>query len=149
MLIEGRRLKRPIKDERVWPVGRRRNGGDMSITEKPPGLLTPDQLRQMSQEAEMAKAREAIAKAEKAEKEQAELHEAFMKWEIGNDALERVMKLVQRSALDGEHKVFLFKFPASYCTDHGRAINNFEPSWPEFGGNCLIKPFSLFCWLPG
>jgi len=103
----------------------------MSITEKPPGLLTPDQLRQMSQEAEMAKAREAIAKAEKAEKEQAELHEAFMKWEIGNDALERVMKLVQRSALDGEHKVFLFKFPASYCTDHGRAINNFEPSWPE------------------
>ena len=31
----------------------------------------------------------------------------------------------------GEREVLALRFPSEYCTDGGRAINNFEPDWPK------------------
>lgn len=31
----------------------------------------------------------------------------------------------------GETEVLMLRFPNALCTDHGRAINNEEPDWPD------------------
>jgi hypothetical protein len=44
--------------------------------------------------------------------------------------LPRVMAVVRRAAEQGKTEVLLFQFPAEYCADRGRAINNGETDWP-------------------
>ena len=39
--------------------------------------------------------------------------------------------MVQSAAERGEREVLEIRFPSEYCTDGGRAINKFEPNWPE------------------
>jgi len=97
----------------------------------PPGLLTPDKLREMAAEVEMKQVKEALAIAQKAEDEQKQLHDAFMSREVRPDALERVMAVVKRAAEQGKSQILLFQFPSDYCLDRGRAISNAEPDWPQ------------------
>ena len=95
------------------------------------GLITPDELRRIADEKEMERAREALEKKRKAEGEQHHLHDAFMAQEIHPDVFERVSRAVRGAAERGEHEVMALRFPSKYCTDGGRAINNFEPNWPD------------------
>ena len=94
-------------------------------------LMRPDDLKKISNDAEMAKAQEYIRRARKQEEEQAGLREAFMRSEIGPEAYERVNAAVRRAAEQGSHQVQIITFPASYCNDGGRRINNSEPDWPN------------------
>ena len=94
-------------------------------------LMRPDDLKKISNEAEMAKAQEYIRRARKQEEEQAGLREAFMHREVGPEAYERVNSAVCRAAEQGSHQVQIITFPASYCNDYGRRINNNEPDWPD------------------
>ena len=95
------------------------------------GLVTPDQLRRIAEEKELAKAKEAFEKKRKVEDDRAHLRDAFMAQDIHPDVFERVSRVVQSAAERGESEVLAFRFPSDYCTDGGRAINNFEPGWPE------------------
>lgn len=95
------------------------------------GVMTPDELKRIRDEIEMAKAQEALAKRRKLEDHQAQLREEFMRRDLGPDVTERVNRLVRHAAEQGQNEVMLFKFPAEYCKDHGRAINNFDPDWPD------------------
>ena len=95
------------------------------------GLITPDELRRIADEKEMERAREALEKKRKAEGEQHHLHDAFMSQDIHPDVFERVSRAVKGAAERGEREVMVMRFPSAYCTDGGRAINNFEPDWPE------------------
>jgi hypothetical protein len=95
------------------------------------GLITPDELRRLAEEKEMAQAREALEKKRKADDERQQLHDAFMAREIHPEVFERVSKVVRAAAEQGEREVLLFRFPSEYCTDGGRAINSFEPDWPK------------------
>jgi len=97
----------------------------------PAGLLTPEQIRKISADAEAKELREGLALARKAEDEQKKLHEAFMAREIHPDAVARVMAVIRRAAEQGKSEVLLFQFPSEYCSDRGRAINNAEPDWPK------------------
>jgi hypothetical protein len=94
-------------------------------------LMRPDDLKKISNDTEMAKAQEYIRRARKHEEEQAALREAFMRTEIGPEAYERVNAAVRRAAEQGSHQVQIITFPASYCNDGGRRINNSEPDWPN------------------
>lgn len=94
-------------------------------------LMRPDDLKKISNDAELAKAQEYIRRARKQEEEQAGLREAFMRAEIGPEAHERVNSAVRRAAEQGSHQVQIITFPASYCNDGGRRINNNEPDWPS------------------
>jgi hypothetical protein len=76
------------------------------------GLITPDQLRQITDQKEKEKLQEALEKKRKADDEHHQLHDAFMSREIHPDVL-------------------VVRFSSQYCTDGGRAINNFEPEWPD------------------
>ena len=51
--------------------------------------------------------------------------------EIHPDVFERVSRVVKGAAERGEREVLAIRFSSEYCTDRGRAINNFEPDWPE------------------
>jgi sugar phosphate isomerase/epimerase len=95
------------------------------------GLLLPNDLKQISSDAEMAKMdEEERAKRKKAE-QQAELREAFLAREIHAEAIERINKAVRIAAQRGHHQVEVITFPCSFCTDGGRRINIADPEWPS------------------
>jgi hypothetical protein len=93
--------------------------------------MRPDDLKKISNDAEMAKAQEYIERARKQKEEQAALRETFMRSEVGPEAYERVNAAVRRAAEQGSQQVQIITFPASYCNDGGRRINNGEPDWPN------------------
>jgi hypothetical protein len=95
------------------------------------GLITPEQLRRISEEKEMAQLREALEKKRKADEAQHDIREAFMAQDIHPDVFERVSRVVKGAAERGEREVLTIRFPSEYCTDGGRAINSFEPDWPK------------------
>jgi hypothetical protein len=94
-------------------------------------LITPDELRRFAEEKEMEKVREALEKQRKVEDDRHHLREAFLAQEIHPEVFERVSRVVKSAAERGERDVLAVRFPSEYCTDGGRAINNFEPNWPE------------------
>jgi hypothetical protein len=94
-------------------------------------LMRPDDLKKISNDAEMRKAQEYLARAKKQEEEQKRMHELFTKEDVPPDAAERVNDAVRRAAEQGLHEVQMFSFPASYCNDGGRRINNNEADWPD------------------
>jgi hypothetical protein len=95
------------------------------------GLITPDQLKRITEEKDMEKAREALEKKRKADDEHQQLRDAFMSREIHPEVFERVSKVVRAAAEGGEREVLALRFPSKYCTDGGRAINSFESEWPQ------------------
>ena len=94
-------------------------------------LMRPEDLKKVSSDAEMKKAEEALRHAKKAEEEQKELREMFMAKEPAPNAKERVNNAVRRAAEQGLSEVRVVTFPATYCNDRGRRINNNEPDWPD------------------
>jgi hypothetical protein len=95
------------------------------------GLIKPDELKHITEEIEVAKAKEALEKKRKADHERDEFHETFMARDVHPEVFERVSRLVKGAAERGEREVLALQFPSAYCTDRGRAINNFEPDWPD------------------
>ena len=51
--------------------------------------------------------------------------------ELVPDVFERASRMVKGAAGAGRARGARDRFPSEYCTDRGRAINNFEPNWPE------------------
>jgi hypothetical protein len=97
----------------------------------PEGLITPDQLRRISEEKDKDKVQEALDKKRKADDEHEQLHDAFMPQQIHPDVFERRSKMVRGAAERGEREVLVVRFSSQYRADGGRAISNLEPEWPE------------------
>ena len=94
-------------------------------------LIRPDDLRRIADDIEMAKAREALEKKRKVDHERDQFRETFMARDVHPEVFERLSRLVKGAAERGEREVLAMRFPSSYCTDGGRAINSFEPDWPQ------------------
>jgi hypothetical protein len=94
-------------------------------------VLKPTDLKRITDEIETSKAKEALERRRKEEAEENKLRQAFMERDIRPEALERFNNTVRRAAEQGQHEIQILRFPSEYCTDHGRAINNFEDGWPE------------------
>ena len=45
--------------------------------------------------------------------------------------IEHIMRTCQEEARRGHLQALVLRFPSEICLDHGRAINNADPSWPE------------------
>ena len=95
------------------------------------GIVTPGELKKLQEERDSAAAREAMEKMRRAKQEQQALHDAFMKDKIGPQAIERFNAAVRKAAEQGQHEIMIAQFPASWCTDGGRRINNFLEDWPD------------------
>ena len=95
------------------------------------GMITPDELRRIADEQEMAKAREMLDKKRKADEARDQVRDAFLSRDIHPEVFERVSRVVKSAAERGEREVLAIRFSSEFCTDGGRAINSFEPNWPE------------------
>jgi hypothetical protein len=94
-------------------------------------LLRPEDLRKLSEDEEMAKAKKAMERKRVEEEEQAGLREVFMSRDLHPEAKARVNAAVRRAAEQGNRQLLAVTFPANYCNDKGRRINNLEADWPE------------------
>ena len=94
-------------------------------------LLRPQDLKKITTDKEMAKAHQALDRMQ-TEKDEAEaLREAFMSRDVHPEVKQRVNSVVARAAENGLNEVMAVSFPAAYCNDAGRRINNAEPDWPD------------------
>jgi hypothetical protein len=95
------------------------------------GLIRPEELRKITEDKEMAELREALEHRKKIESQQKDVYEAFLTQHIRPDAKARVAAAVRQAAEHGEKEIQVLHFSSDFCTDRGRAINNFEPNWNE------------------
>jgi hypothetical protein len=95
------------------------------------GIVTPDELRKVQDERDTLAAREAMEKTRRAEEEQQQLHDAFLKRKIGPEAIDRFNTAVKKAAEQGQHEIMIGQFPASWTSDGGRRINNNLEDWPD------------------
>ena len=107
-------------------------------------LVRPDDLKKISNDADMAKAQEYIKRAKKQEEEQASLREVFMHRDVRPEVKDRLNAAVRRAAEQGIHQLQVITFPASYCNDGGRRINNHEPDWPSSLEGFAKKAYEYF-----
>ena len=106
--------------------------------------LRPEDLRKIAEEAEMAKLREALARRKKTEDHEHELREAFMSGDVRSDVMDRVNAAVRNAAQQNRSELLALRFPAEYCLDKGRAINNGEPEWPQTLQGRAKKAFEFY-----
>jgi hypothetical protein len=95
------------------------------------GMIRPEDLRQITEDKEMAELRQALEHKKKVEAEQKDVYQAFLNQHVHPEAKARVTAAVRRAAERGEKELQVLKFSSEFCTDSGRSINNFEPDWPE------------------
>ena len=94
-------------------------------------LIRPDAARRISEEKEMEKLKQLLEKQRKAEMEAHALHQTFIEREVDLAEARRNVSAMVRGASGTASAVMALRFPSDWCTDKGRAINNFEPNWPE------------------
>jgi hypothetical protein len=94
-------------------------------------LLRPQDLNEIISDAEMKKMEEERQRKQKREREQRELREAFMSRDVHPEVMDRLNKVIRVAAEQGHKEVKVITFPASYCNDGGRRINNMLPDWPD------------------
>jgi len=92
-------------------------------------ILKPDELNKISEDVEMAELKAALAKRKKAEQSAEDLRHTFMARDIAAEAPARINAAVKTAAQRGMREIQVLRFPATYCNDGGRSINNFEPDW--------------------
>jgi hypothetical protein len=107
-------------------------------------LLRPDDLKKISDDIDMAKAKKAMEHMKREEEEKAALKEIFMSREIHPEAKTRINTAIQRAAEQGNRQILVIEFPASFCNDQGRRINNLEADWPASLEGFAKKAYDYF-----
>ena len=108
------------------------------------GLLRPNDLRQISSNAEMAKMDEERRSKQIKDQLQSELREAFMSREIHAQAIDRINRAVRIAAEQGQFQIEVVTFPSSFCSDGGRRINIADPEWPSTLEGFAKKAYEFF-----
>jgi hypothetical protein len=93
-------------------------------------VLSAQDLKRIADERETAKLQELLEKRHHEEEEEHLAQMDFMARDVGPEEIERFNQWVRRAAERGKTEVKILRFPARYCADHGRAINNLEEGWP-------------------
>jgi hypothetical protein len=94
-------------------------------------VIRPEELKKVASDAATKKEEERQKFIKSKEEEKKSLHEIFMAKEVQPNAGERINNAVRRAAETGLNEVQVFTFPATYCNDRGRRINNSEPDWAD------------------
>ena len=94
-------------------------------------VLSAKDLKRISDEKETAKLQEILTHRRKEEEEEHRARQDFMERDLKPEGLQRFNAWVRRAAEQGQEEIEILRFPSHYCTDHGRAINNFEAGWPD------------------
>ncbi|MDB5649726.1 MAG: hypothetical protein JWL62_1246 [Hyphomicrobiales bacterium] len=99
-------------------------------------FMSADELRAYMRQMAMAEAAggdDAVARAERAQKD---MLETFSKpIEVTDEVIaklkKRLVSSTRQAAKRGETEIMVMRFPNALCTDNGRAINNSEDGWPD------------------
>lgn len=94
-------------------------------------FLSPNDLRQLTADVEKAEHDKALEKKRRAARAEEELKQSFQTREVAPEVMDRINAAVRIAAEQGLNEILVLKFPATYCNDNGRAINNFDPAWPD------------------
>ena len=94
-------------------------------------FLKPAELKQITDEVELAEQRAALARRLQTDQAVEGLKQAFLSRELAPQAPARINAAVRGAAEQGAHEILVLRFPSSYCNDGGRRINNFEADWPN------------------
>ena len=108
-----------------------------------PPTMSAKELRARMAEKELEQASKALASREQAEKEAAEFKDYFMRGEVTDEDRRRFREKAARLAEQGQTEICVVTFPSDFCSDGGRAINNFEPDWHKTLTGRAAKAYSL------
>lgn len=99
-------------------------------------FMSAADLRDYMSQMQMARAGKSVDGMDRAEKARKDLIKRMS--EPLDLTPERVKEITQplqtklRAAAErGQTELMVMRFPNELCTDHGRAINNADPSWPD------------------
>lgn len=95
------------------------------------GFISPNDLKEMSSEAEVAKMDEERNYKIMQEKMKKDLHEAFLARELDPKVVQRINDAISIAAKQRRHQIEVLTFPCKYCNDGGRRINNGDADWPD------------------
>ena len=100
------------------------------------GFMSAADLRNYMNEMDMAKASKALQSMDSAEKARLELVKRLAEpMKLTPEALQTVrtslLARLKKAAENGETELMVMRFPVALCSDHGRAINNNDPEWPD------------------
>jgi len=109
----------------------------------PPAIPAKD-LRVRMAESELEQANKALARREQAENEAAEFKDYFMRGEVTDEDRRRFREKAARLAEQGQTEICVVTFPSDFCSDGGRAINNFEPNWHKTLTGRAAKAYALW-----
>jgi len=112
------------------PDATRTTDSPVTTTGGPDLLIRPEELRRITEEKQTAAAMEALKRKERQEQQEKDLYRHFLEQHLEQDRGKRFTEMVRQAAERGERRIEVYRFPAHWCTDHGRAINNNEPEWP-------------------
>jgi hypothetical protein len=107
-------------------------------------LLLPQDLLQISSDAEMKKMDETHDFEKKKREQQEELRKAFQAREVHPEATDRINAAVRMAAEQGKHQLQVVTFPSTFCTDRGRRINIADPEWPSTLTGFAKKAYDYF-----
>jgi len=93
--------------------------------------MSAEALRMSILEKEMGKM-DVERKAREAEEQRLQKFTTdFLHQHVSEDEIAMVRRLVANAVKDGKMEAMVYSFPSDLCTDSGRAINSFDPNWPE------------------
>jgi hypothetical protein len=92
--------------------------------------------KEVMQKLALAEAEEASKQARAAAKADAEMKALVDKLSkpsgvSDEEAIQRAVKIIDRAVRNGRTEVRINRFPNTFCTDRGRAINQQEPGWEQ------------------
>ena len=93
--------------------------------------LSAEALRMSILKKEMEKMDVERKAREAEEKRLAAFTSEFLHQHVSEDEIAMVRRLIQNAVKDGKFEAMVYSFPSDLCTDSGRAINNYDPSWPS------------------
>jgi len=99
-------------------------------------FMSAADLRNYMTEMQMAKASKSLDGMDRAEKARQDLIKRMSEpLELTPEQLRDILlplKAKLRAAAErGQTELMVMRFPNAICTDHGRAINNSDPAWPD------------------
>jgi hypothetical protein len=110
----------------------------------PDNRMSAAEVRRRMAEIELAKMQEAEEKKRRLEAQQAAQFKEFLEGEITEEELERIRFRIKVALENGQMEIEVLRFPCANLSDKGRAINNFDPNWPETLRGKAASYYQLF-----
>ena len=89
-------------------------------------------LKDYVTQRELAKASTSVSAVNRADEARKEyIRKLSVRMDITTDRIRALLAKVKLAAERGERELLIGRFPVDLCTDHGRALNQSEPEWPD------------------